>query len=92
LRKLGSAGPRFDSKKGRDDIMTKPSEYTFEEYYEFDHYSRSPESQIYKVPTVPNFDKMIDRENHANNSKLPSYMHVFKLLIERTNTTIHEWD
>lgn len=44
VRKLGSAGPRFNTKKGRDDIMTKPSEYTFEEYYEFDQYSRSPES------------------------------------------------
>lgn len=26
--------------RNRDDIMTKKADYTFEEYYEFDHYSR----------------------------------------------------
>ncbi|CAD8210745.1 unnamed protein product [Paramecium pentaurelia] len=72
-RKLGSAGPKFDSKKGRDDIMTKKSDYTFEEYFEFDIYSRSQKSQIFRVPTAPNFGKMIDRE-HDHRSILPSYM------------------
>ena len=41
IRQLGSAGPKFDSKKGWDDIMTKKLDYTFEVYYEYDIYSRS---------------------------------------------------
>ncbi|CAD8119796.1 unnamed protein product [Paramecium sonneborni] len=73
-RKLGSAGPKFDSKKGRDDIMTKKSDYTFEEYFEFDIYSRSQKSQLFRVPTAPNFGKMIDRDHDHKQSILPSYM------------------
>ena len=56
--------------------MVKVPPYNHEAYFEFDKYSKSTKSQLFRTPTAPNFDKMLDRECDGK-SLLPSFMQVF---------------
>ena len=72
---MGSCGPSFDKLVVRKDIMVKVPPYSNEAYFEFDKYSKSTKSQLFRTPTAPNFDKMLDRECDGK-SLLPSFMQV----------------
>jgi hypothetical protein len=45
---LGSCGAAFDRYEERKDIFVKKPEYTNETYFEFEKYSRSPKSNLFK--------------------------------------------
>ena len=56
--------------------MTKIPPYNNEAYFEFDVYSKSPDSKLFRNPTAPNFELMLEREKDGK-SLLPSFMQVF---------------
>ncbi|CAD8066334.1 unnamed protein product [Paramecium primaurelia] len=72
-KQLGSCGAAFDKLEKRKDIMTKIPPYNNEAYFEFDVYSKDPQSKLFRNPTAPNFEKMLERECDGK-SLLPSFM------------------
>ena len=60
--------------------MVKVPPYNHEAYFEFDKYSKSTKSQLFRTPTAPNFDKMLDRECDGK-SLLPSFMQVISYFL-----------
>ncbi|CAD8147606.1 unnamed protein product [Paramecium pentaurelia] len=72
-KQLGSCGAPFDKLEQRKDIMTKIPPYNHETYFEFDVYSKDPNSKLFRTPTAPNFKQMLDREQDGK-SLLPSFM------------------
>ncbi|CAD8114705.1 unnamed protein product [Paramecium sonneborni] len=72
-KQLGSCGAPFDKLEQRKDIMTKIPPYNHEAYFEFDVYSKDPNSKLFRTPTAPNFKNMLDRECDGK-SLLPSFM------------------
>ncbi|CAD8172101.1 unnamed protein product [Paramecium octaurelia] len=72
-KQLGSCGAPFDKLEMRKDIMTKIPPYNHETYFEYDVYSKDPNSKLFRNPTAPNFKQMLDREQDGK-SLLPSFM------------------